>query len=84
VRFALSHFIFFLPEGIKVSIDKFSSGVVQVQAPIILNITARNIVLDAINSLQLDNQSTDGLGQALNRSLKVKLKIISSLIRKRA
>ena len=44
------------------------------QVPIILNATTKNIVLDAINSLQLDNQSTDGLGQALNRAVKVKIK----------
>ena len=44
------------------------------QVPIILNATTKNIVLDAINSLQLDNQSTDGLGQALNRAVKVTIK----------
>lgn len=72
VKSALSQFIWFLPDGLSLSIDTFSAEVHSIQPPAVLNYTIKNSILDMINTLPLDSQNTtSALVPALNHALEV-------------
>ena len=70
---ALSHFIWFLPDGTRFSIDTFSSNVVQLQQPVNLNVTTKNAILNnVITGLKPESSnSVQGLTPALDRALQM-------------
>lgn len=73
VKFAVSHFIWFLPEGSTISIDTFSDGYSQLQTPINLNnsTTKNNVIKRVRDDVRAPSGNTDGLNAALNNAIRV-------------
>lgn len=69
--FAVSHFVWFLPDNLIVSIDTFSDTHTQLQTPVVLNVTTKNTILAKLEKLVVVSGGTQGLGLALKNAMKV-------------
>ena len=72
VEIAVSHFVWFLAEGTIVSIDTFSDVHTQLQPPVTLNVSTKNVIISRLDGISLNNkENTTGLSSALNNAMRV-------------
>ena len=72
-KFAISHFIWLLPDGTYFSLDTYGDSHNAVIQPVILNRPNAKKVIDTIQKLECQSSnSTAGLALALNRAIEVK------------